>query len=257
MYDFVVILWIFILALVGMVLGCIVLCYIQSCIERLETDEKPDPPAEINQAEDLQSRVFYETKISDTLSKSGITLYTGTKKRNLNKPDQHPQPTEDNKQSEREKAVTTKIKTTSEMLIVAHMFRLAFDLVLFVITTIYPPSLWSWWQFFPTDSTVALGISFVGIRLLVSWLTIHSITLTFNMWTLKINKTDKPWALFRSDMRAVSVFPPLIMFAVTLYIFLRMVFLAFYGATLIDGWVFYCVLGVIDLLYFVFPLTLL
>jgi len=255
------------LVLLVLVLSCMILCYLPFCVDKAEYHErislrkKQELPITDNT---LQPNQMTGIKIGDAITNKKqppISSFYGTNRRrqlhHVKQPSTHMDEFGENDKSKELRQYVEKIRET---ILISFQFKTAFDAVLFALTIIYPPSLWIIWAFFPINSTSVLSILFFGSKLLASGLLYYCLNLLSDNWLHKIKYSPQQilsTSEIKNDMRTLIVGSTMWSFGLYMYIFLRI--LGMYlgaGILLLDGWIIISILAFIDLLFLIFPLTI-
>jgi hypothetical protein len=248
------------LVLLLLVLSCFVLCYLPLCLDKVDYQER----MEITKKHDSPSTNIDVDTAQTIMTKTGTLVLKGIKKRlvpnvttkvganNIEAP-----PT-NNYYVTKMDSNNDFITKTKNTLLIAYGFKAIADLLILALTIAYPPTLWILWAFFPINSTTVLGIGLIGLRSLVNFLIMGSITHISEKWTyrIKVEPTAPTMTEYKTEIKYLVVGSTVWMFTIWIYLFLRIVFI-YVGSNvfLLDGWILFTVLAFIDLLFIVFPLT--
>lgn len=258
------------LVLAAIVIGCLVQFYLPFCLDRAESMElanwtkKQDvdvaelgtsslAPTSLPPKPPITNKLLYNTstitkRVSSTIKKHiGINQSESTN--NITK--------QETKWiiSPESQAIVDKYRNT---LSISLYFKIILDGLFFISTLAYPPLLWIAWSFFPNNSTTVLAILFCGTKFFFTIFILFGVDLSCDKWAYKLNSIPKDEYEFKRELRTLVTIGFLWSLFLVAYLFLRALFIYIQsGLLFLDGWILLMVYGFVDLLFFVFPFTLL
>jgi len=247
------------LVVLVLVLSWIILCYLPMCVDRVDYEEL----LKITKKQDTESITISppDRQINTNFNKVGRPITNLQQRTNR-------VGTQINAQSviQMESAVPKKSSTDAAqieknryIMVISFGFKALLEFIILLITIVYPPTLWIVWSFFPTNSVSVLGTLFLGVKFLFTLLVIYAINKLAENWTLKEQFTQgkEPKISYQKEMRYLIAGTMGIEFSFYVYIFLRLLFMYIgSGIFLLDGWILLSVLAFVEVLFLVFPFTM-